>query len=41
VDCILSGEEFHVSVEDAANTSLASLAIIVSAKQRVPVDVEY
>jgi predicted dehydrogenase len=41
VDCILSGEEFHVSVEDAANTSLAILAILESAKRRVPVDVEY
>jgi predicted dehydrogenase len=41
VDCILSGEEFHVSVEDAANTSLAILAIMESARTRMPVDVQY
>jgi predicted dehydrogenase len=41
VDCILSGEEFRVSVEDAANTSLAILAIMESAKKRMPVEVAY
>jgi predicted dehydrogenase len=41
VDCILSGEEFHVTLEDAANTSLAILAIMESAKTRTPVDVFY
>jgi predicted dehydrogenase len=41
VDCILSGEEFKVSVEDAANTSLAILAIMESAKTRTPVEVRY
>jgi predicted dehydrogenase len=41
VDCILSGEEFHVSIKDAANTSLALLAVIESAKKRMPIDVQY
>ncbi len=41
VDCIISGEKFHVSIEDAANTSLAILAIMESAKTRMPVDVSF
>jgi predicted dehydrogenase len=41
VDCLLSGEAFHVSITDAANTSLAILAIMESAKTRMPVDVRY
>lgn len=41
VDCILSGEEFHVTVYDAANTSLAILAIMESAQTRMPVEVQY
>jgi predicted dehydrogenase len=41
VDCLLSGEAFHVSVTDAANTSLAILAIMESAKTRSPVEVRY
>jgi predicted dehydrogenase len=41
VDCILSGEEFPVSLEDAANTSLAILAIMESAEKRRPVEVRY
>ncbi|MDR0598800.1 MAG: Gfo/Idh/MocA family oxidoreductase [Treponema sp.] len=41
VDCILSGEEFKVSIRDAANTSLAILAIMESAKTRSPVEVRY
>ncbi|MHC1771561.1 MAG: Gfo/Idh/MocA family protein [Flexilinea sp.] len=41
VDCILSGDEFPVSVNDAANTSIAILAIIESAKTRMPVEVNY
>jgi predicted dehydrogenase len=41
VDCILSGEEFKVSIRDAANTSLAILAIMESAKTRSPVEVQY
>jgi len=40
VDCVLSGEEFRVSLNDAANTSLAILSIMESAKNRMPVDVE-
>jgi len=40
VDRILSGDEFRVSLKDAANTSLAILSIMESAKQRMPVDVE-
>jgi hypothetical protein len=39
VDCILSGDDFHVSLYDAANTSLAILAIMESAKTRMPVEV--
>ena len=41
VDCILDGSEFHVSMKDAANTSLAILAIMESAKTRMPVEVKY
>ena len=41
VDCILSGQEFPVTVYDAANTSLALLAIIDSAQKRMPVEVRY
>jgi len=41
VDCILSGEEFKVSVQDGANTSLALLAIMESAKSRTPIEVKY
>jgi predicted dehydrogenase len=41
VDCIISGEEFHLTLEDAANTSIAILAIIESAKTRTPVEVRY
>ncbi|MCC8179977.1 MAG: Gfo/Idh/MocA family oxidoreductase [Planctomycetes bacterium] len=41
VDCILSGDEFHVSLYDAANTSIAILAIMESAKTRMPVEVSY
>jgi predicted dehydrogenase len=41
VDCILSGREFPVSLEDAANTSLVILAIMRSARQGQPVEVEY
>ncbi len=40
VDCILSGEDFPLTIEDAANTSLAILAIIESAKTRMPVEVK-
>ena len=41
VDKICSGEEFIVSMEDAAKTSLAILSIMKSAEMRMPVEVEY
>ncbi len=41
VDCIISGSEFPVTVYDAANTSLAILAIMESAEKRMPVEVTY
>jgi predicted dehydrogenase len=41
VDCLLSGEPFHVSITDAANTSLTILAIMESARTRSPVEVRY
>jgi predicted dehydrogenase len=41
VDCMLSGEKFRVSVEDAANTSLVILSIMESAQKRQPVEVAY
>jgi len=41
VDCILSGEEFKVSIKDAANTSLVLLAVMESAKTRTPIEVQY
>jgi len=41
VDKIISGKPFIVSMEDAANTALAILAIKQSAENRMPVDVEY
>jgi hypothetical protein len=41
VDCMLNNTEFPVTVCDAANTSLAILAIMQSAKTRMPVQVEY
>lgn len=40
-DKIISGEEFIVSMEDAAKTSLAILSIMKSAEIRMPVEVEY
>lgn len=40
VDGLLTDTPFAVSLEDAANTSLAILAIIESAKTRMPVDVD-
>lgn len=41
VDGILEGTEFPVTMKDAANTSLAILAIMESAKTRTPVEVQY
>jgi predicted dehydrogenase len=40
-DKLVSGEEFLVTMEDAANTSLVILAIMESAKTGQPVKVEY
>lgn len=40
VDCLAAGKPFHVTVEDAARTSLAILSIMESAKKRQPVPVE-
>ena len=41
VDCIINDQPFHVSIEDAANTTLAILAIMESAEKRMPVEVQY
>lgn len=41
VDCLLTGEDFHVSIKDAANTTMVILAIMESAKTRTPVEVNY
>lgn len=41
VDRLIDGREFSVSLEDAANTSLAILAIFESAQQKKPVKVKY
>jgi predicted dehydrogenase len=41
VDRMLDGKDFPVSLKDAANTSLALLAVIESAKTRMPVEVVY
>ena len=41
IDCLTTGEEFKVSVEDAAKVSLVVLAILESAVRREPVDVTY
>ena len=40
VDRLASGQPFIVSMEDAANTSLAILTMFESAKRRMPVDLE-
>ena len=37
VDCLASGADFHVSIKDSANTSLAILSIIESAEKGIPV----
>ncbi len=37
VDCLAGDTEFHVSLKDSANTSLALLAIIESAEKQIPV----
>jgi predicted dehydrogenase len=41
VDRVLDGEPFLVSMEDAKNTSLALLAVLESARTRMPVEVGY
>jgi predicted dehydrogenase len=41
VDQLVSGQDFLVSLEDAANTSLVILAILESARTRRPVLVQY
>jgi predicted dehydrogenase len=41
VECLLSGEKFKVRLEDAANGSLAILAVKESAARREPVEVAY
>jgi predicted dehydrogenase len=41
VDCLLTGEEFHVSLRDAANATLALIAVMRSAETGMPVDVDY
>lgn len=38
-DCMINGKEFPVSIYDAANTTLTILAIMESAKNRVPTEV--
>lgn len=40
VDCLVSDAEFHVTLKDSANTSLALLAIIESAEKEAPVKPE-
>jgi predicted dehydrogenase len=39
VDCVMSGKEFPVTVYDAANTSLALLAVMESSRTRMPVEI--
>ena len=41
IDRLLDGQPFPVSLEDAARTSLALLAIMESARTRQPVEVDY
>jgi len=41
VDCLVSGEEFKVSLEDSAKVSFIVLAIMESARTRQPVEVRY
>jgi predicted dehydrogenase len=41
VEKMISGEEFLVSIEDAAMTSLALITLMESAKTRKPIKVEY
>ena len=40
VDCLISGEEFPVSLEDAAYGVIALLAIMESSETRMPVEID-
>lgn len=40
VDCLASGEDFHVTLDDAVNNSLAILAVMESARTNKPVRVK-
>lgn len=40
VDCLFTGTEFPLTLYDAANTSLTILAIMESARKRMPVEVK-
>jgi predicted dehydrogenase len=41
IDCMISGDDFLVSLDDAVNTSLVVLAIMESAKKGSPIEVKY
>lgn len=41
IDQLVSGEEFHVTLREAANVSLTLLAIMESAETGMPVRVEH
>ena len=41
VDCVVSGEEFHVTLKEAAEATLGLLAIKQSAETGLPVEVDY
>ena len=41
VDCLISGEEFHVTTKESAYGVLAILSIMKSAETRMPVEVDY
>lgn len=41
INQLITGEEFHVTIDDAAKVSLAILGIMESAKNRMPIDIKY
>jgi hypothetical protein len=41
IDCMVSGDDFLVSLDDAVNTSLVVLSIMESAKKGNSIEVEY
>lgn len=41
VDCLVTGQPFVVSMEDAARTTMAILKIVESAQTRTPIEVKY